>query len=81
MNYAFIEEGVVVNLIWLDPANESNFPNAVACKNYPVWIGDTYDGENFYRDGEKLKTQSEIMSEELKDATNALRVLGVIDDE
>lgn len=59
MNYALIENGVVVNIIWLHPHNESEFPNAVAMNDRPVGIGDTYDGADFYRDGVKVLTPLE----------------------
>lgn len=54
MNYALIENGVVTNIIWLYSANAGDFPSAVSCGDLPVAIGDTYDGSDFYRGGEKL---------------------------
>lgn len=54
MNYALIENGVVTNIIWLYSANEADFPTAVPCGDVPVAIGDTYDGQDFYREGEKV---------------------------
>lgn len=65
MKYALIEEGAVVNLISLHQTNESDFPNAVSCEGFPVQIGDTHDGTNFYRNGERLKTRREMIVEEL----------------
>lgn len=81
MNYALIENGQVTNLIWLHYSNAHEFPNAVPLNGALVWIGDTYDGEHFYRDGERVKTAEEILIDELNDAKNALKVLGVIEDE
>ena len=54
MNYAWIENGTVVNLIWLDPANAEEFPRAVPTHGLPVRIGDHYDGEGFFRNGEAV---------------------------
>lgn len=54
MNYALINNGVVVNLIYLHPMNASDFPNAVAIGNLPVQIGDVYKDGEFYRDGKKI---------------------------
>ena len=54
MNYALIENGVVTNMIWLYSANAGDFPTAVPCGDVPVAIGDTYDGQDFYREGEKV---------------------------
>ena len=65
MTYALIEDGLVVNLIWLHYANASDFPNAVPVSRVPVEIGDTFDGENFYRNGERVKTEAEIALAEI----------------
>lgn len=81
MNYAFIENDVVTNVIWLSPSNASEFSNAVPIGDILVDIGDTYDGQNFYRDGEKVLSPVILVGLELEDAKNALKVLGVIEDE
>lgn len=54
MNYALINDGIIINIIYLSPSNASDFPNAVPMKDYPVGIGDTYDGQYFYRNGERI---------------------------
>ena len=54
MRYAVIEDGVVTNIIVLYPSNAKDFPGAVPCGDVPVGIGDTWDGQDFYRDGEKV---------------------------
>lgn len=59
MNYALIENGQVVNLIWLYPGNESDFAAAVPCGDVPVCIGDTYDGSQFLREGQRVLTPLE----------------------
>ena len=74
MNYALIENGVVKNIIWLYEGNAKDFPNAVPMKDRPVNIGDTWDGTDFYRNGEKVLTEADQMRE-------ALALLGVTMDE
>lgn len=54
MNYAIVENGTVMNIIWLYPGNAEDFQSAVPCGDVPVAIGDTYDGQDFYREGEKV---------------------------
>lgn len=81
MNYALVIEGVVTNIIWLHPMNESEFPEAVPMGDYPVRIGDTYDGKNWYREGIRVKTNDEMLAEEQEDMLLALEMLGVTPDE
>ena len=59
MKYALIENGVVVNTIALLPYNAQDFPNAIDTGDRPVQIGDTYDGEKFYRNGKEVHTEVE----------------------
>ena len=73
MNYAIVENGVITNIIWLYPGNASDFPNAVPLNDCPAGIGDTYDGEYFYRFGERVQS----LAEENEDLRNALETLGV----
>lgn len=54
MNYAIVENGIVTNIIVLYPNNAKDFPSAVPCGDVPVAIGDTYDGQDFYREGAKV---------------------------
>ena len=66
-NIAIIYEGVVENIIWgyvyqLDEFSV-NGREAVEYGNRAVQIGDTYDGENFYHDGEPVR----LLQEELDD--------------
>ncbi len=77
MNYAVVENGTVTNIIWLYPANASDFPDAVPCGEIPVAIGDTYDGEHFYRAGERVLTALEQAQQEAADMQAALEVLGI----
>lgn len=80
MNYALIENGVVTNIIWLYSANAGDFPSAVPCGEIPVAIGDTYDGEHFYRAGERVLTAIEQAQKDAEDMQAALALLGVEND-
>lgn len=71
MNYALIENGIITNIIWLYPGNASDFPNTVPIDGYSVGIGDTYDGEHFYHNGEKILNTSEKL-ENLQSVINIL---------
>lgn len=77
MNYALVENGVVTNLIWLYPANAAEFPNAVPMSDIPVAIGDTWDGEHFYRNGERVLTPAQQAAADAQDMRDALSLLGV----
>ena len=66
MRYAIITDGVVTNVIILYPGNADDFPSAVPCGDVPVAIGDTYDGQDFYREGEKVVSTLTATQKELK---------------
>lgn len=76
-NYALIVDNIVSNIIVLHPGNAASFPNAVPVNDYPVFIGDTYDGEHFYRDGEQLKTTQQLLAEDNQQLVAAFAVLGL----
>ena len=59
MKYALIENGIVINTVVLLPYNAKDFPNAIDTGERPVQIGDTYDGERFYRNGKEVHTEVE----------------------
>lgn len=63
MKYALIENGVVNNTVVLLPYNAADFPNAVSIEGLSVQIGDTYDGERFYHDGEPIYSIEEQLAE------------------
>ena len=71
MNYAFVENGIVTNIVFLSPANADEFPNAVNIDDYPVHIGDTYADGKFYRDGSVVES---YMVRTINDAQNALLI-------
>lgn len=80
MDYAWIENGVVTNLIYLHPSNAADFPNAVPLGGVPAAIGDTWDGERFYRDGQPVLTAAERAAAEAQDMRAALSLLGVTEE-
>ncbi len=80
MRYAIITGGVVTNVIILYPGNAGDFPDAVRCGDVPVAIGDTYDGQDFYRDGIKVVSALAKAQQEAEDMQAALAELGVTVD-
>ncbi len=80
MNYALIDNGIVINMIWLYSGNASDFPAAVPCGDVPVSIGDTWDGEHFYRGVERVLTPLEQARKDAEDMQAALALLGVEND-
>ena len=75
MSYAMVENGIVTNVIWLYSVNAADFPSAVPCRDIPVAIGDTYDGENFYRGGEKVVSPLTAARQEVQTMQEELPVL------
>ena len=77
MRYAIITDGVVTNVIILYPGNAADFPTAVPCGDVPVAIGDTYDGQDFYREGARVLSPVEQARKDAEDMEAALRLLGI----
>lgn len=77
MNYAIVENGTVMNIIWLYPGNAEDFQSAVPCGDLPVAIGDTWDGDHFYRDGARVLSPMEQARKDAEDMQAALELLGV----
>lgn len=75
--YALVENGVVTNVMVLYPPNAAEFEGSVPCGDLPVAIGDTYDGEHFYRGGERVLTALEQAQKDAEDMQAALELLGV----
>lgn len=40
--YVLVEDGIAINIIWLLPENEGEFPNAVPYNEKGVRIGEAY---------------------------------------
>lgn len=78
--YALVENGVVTNVMVLYPPSAAEFEGAVPCGEIPVAIGDTYDGEQFYRAGERVLTALEQAQKDAEDMQAALALLGVEND-
>lgn len=72
MNFALIENGIVVNLLWLYPGGEELFPGAVPVGSVPVMIGDEWDGSCFRRDGERVLSPMETMAQTVAELDAAL---------
>lgn len=72
MRAAVITDGVVTNIIIIDPDRYTG--SAVQTGELPVAIGDTYDGTDFYREGEKVEMPIEEPSAEY---VEALAIMGV----
>lgn len=81
MTYAILTEGVVTNVISLQDKNAAEFPNSVKLYDRPVCIGDTYDGEKFYRDGVEVLTETERLQAEIEIYKAALNTVGVETEE
>lgn len=81
MKYALVENGTVVNVIWLSPANANDFSGVVALNGKSVAIGDTYEDGNFYHEGNMVQSELEIAKAEIEDMRAALALLGVNADE
>ena len=59
MRYAWIENGMVSNIIQLNDRNAGDFPQAVKLDDRPVSIGDSYTDGKFFRDGKEVLTTDE----------------------
>ena len=73
MSYAWIENGVVTNIIVLNDRNAGDFPKAVKLGNRPVAVGDSYVDGKFYCGGAEVLTPDEENAA-LKAALEALGV-------
>ena len=71
---------MVTNVMVLYPPSAAEFEGAVPCGEIPVAIGDTYDGEHFYRAGERVLTALEQAQKDAEDMQAALALLGVEND-
>lgn len=73
MNYAEIENGVIVNIVYLHPSQEDEFPNCVPIpEGLLAEPGDSYAEGRFWRDGVEVKSTAQ----ELAEAREILLILG-----
>ena len=54
MNYAVIDNGIVTNIIWVNPDKPITFLTVVPIGDLPVAIGDEYRNGKFYHEGEEV---------------------------
>lgn len=81
MRYALVENGVVVNVIWLNDKNAGDFPTAVKLGDRPATMGDAYTDGKFYRDGVEVLTALEQAQAEIDSYKSALNEMGVETEE
>lgn len=62
MRYALIQNQAVINIIELNPKNEADFPNAARLIDVPAAIGDAFEDGTFYRNGERVLTNAELLA-------------------
>ena len=58
--FALIENGTVVNIIYMYSKNLTDFPTAILAADRPVMIGDRYEGGVFLRDGVPILAYEEL---------------------
>ena len=73
--YALVENGVVTNVMVLYPPSAAEFEGAVPCGELPVAIGDTYDGQDFYRGGNKVVSALAAAQQEVQTMQKELPML------
>lgn len=75
-NMARITDDVVVNIEWCSD-RQAPTDTLINLGDRPVAIGDTFDGADFYRNGEKVLTPLEAAHAEIEDMRAALALLEV----
>jgi hypothetical protein len=68
MRAAIVENGVVTNIIVVSEGYEGAVPTG----DLPVAIGDTFDGTDFWRDGEKVIAPQPETNENLEQVIDIL---------
>lgn len=81
MTMAEIMEGVVTNIFEILPGQETEFPDAVCIDGRPAGIGDTYSDGKFYRDGEEIKTDAEILAELMAQPDSGAEAMAILKGE
>lgn len=61
-NYAIVENGIVVNVIWLCHSNADDFSNAFSVNGQLVSVGDAYQDGVFTRGGHPVPTEAERLA-------------------
>lgn len=76
-DYAIIEDNVVTNIVIAEVPLDTNW---VLVNHISIHIGDSYIDGIFYRNGEKVLSDQELLGlyvEEIRDMKEALNLLGV----
>lgn len=81
MTMAEIMDGVVTNIFEILPGQEAEFPDAVCIDGRPTGIGDTYTDGKFYRDGEEIKTDAEILAELMAQPDSGAEAMAILKGE
>jgi len=72
--YAIVQNGVVINTVVSNfPINDAWIP----ADSVSIQVGDRYDGESFFHDGERILTEDEKLRAQISDMKAALELLGV----
>lgn len=62
MRHALVEDGIIVNVIEIDPRTAGDWKNAVTIpENIFAGIGDTYRDGRFYRENPETHEEEEIL--------------------
>ena len=86
MRYAIIQDGIVVNTIWLSHGNAGDFPAAIPIGDVAAGIGDTYADGAYWRNDVRLLTPLETAEATIAaldsavldlEYTNAMMALGL----
>ena len=75
-NMARIEDGVIVGVEWCSDRTVDT-ETLVSVYDRPVTVGDTYDGQDFYRNGEKILTPLEQAEKRNEELESALAIIGL----
>ena len=67
----------MANIMRLNERNAGEWPGAVRLGERMVEVGDTYDGEKFWRGGTEVLTAAEAAQMEAAQYAAALQVMGV----
>lgn len=75
-NMARIENNIVINIEWCSDRT-ANTDNLVSVNDLPVAVGDTYDGIDFYHDGEKVLSENQMLMVQVDNYEAALNEIEV----
>lgn len=70
-NMARIEDGVIAGIEWCSDRTIDT-DTLISVYDRPVTVGDIYDGQDFYRNGEKILTPLEEAEKKIKEFESAL---------